>query len=91
MLALFDTIFRKRHHTAERFPEALVKRAIERAVDSTDGRVRILPGYARQLLQAPPLDIPGVTAPAGKPNTNVLIRELPRAIFLPYISLFDCF
>lgn len=51
MLALFDSIF-KRHHAAQRYPEALVKRAIERAVDSTDCRLRILPGYAKQLRPA---------------------------------------
>jgi hypothetical protein len=51
MLALFDSIF-KRHHAVQRYPEALVKRAIERAIDSTDCRMRILPGYAKQLRPA---------------------------------------
>ena len=52
MLALFDSIFRPHHHNAQCFPEALVTRAIERAIDSTDCRMRILPGYAKKIRPA---------------------------------------
>lgn len=52
MLTLFDSIFRKHHHATQHYPEALVKRAIERAIDSTDCRMRIMPGYAKQLRPA---------------------------------------
>ena len=53
MLALFDSIFRNHQHaTAQQYPEDLVNSAIERAIDSTDCRMRILPGYAKQLRPA---------------------------------------
>jgi hypothetical protein len=45
---LFQSIF-GRGETRGRYPEALVEAAIERAVDGSDPRLRLLPGYRRHL------------------------------------------
>lgn len=48
MLQLFQSIF-GRGEECSRYPETLVKAAIERVVDGTDPRLRALPGYGKQL------------------------------------------
>jgi hypothetical protein len=48
---LFQSIF-GRGETRGRYPEVLIELAIERAVDGTDSRLRLLPGY-RKRLRAP--------------------------------------
>lgn len=50
MLQLFQSIFGSRNDTP--FPEELIERAIERAVDGTDPRLRGLPGYKKKLRPA---------------------------------------
>lgn len=53
MFQLFHSIF-GREEKHGRYPESLIEAAIERTVDSTDPRIRVLPGY-RKLLRAPVL------------------------------------
>ncbi len=48
-MKLFANIFGQSDATASKLPAALVKTAIERAVDGTDPRLRIVSGYARIL------------------------------------------
>ncbi len=47
-MKLFQSIF-GRGETCGRYPETLVEAAIERAVDGTDSRLRLLPGYRKHL------------------------------------------
>ena len=49
---LFQSIFGGREETHDHYPESLIEAAIERAVDGTDARLRLLPGY-RKRLRAP--------------------------------------
>ena len=49
MLNLFKNIFSESDDTHVRLPETLIKEAIERTVDGTDPRVRIISGYAKTL------------------------------------------
>ena len=49
MFKLFANIFEQPQSDQDRLPSDLIKRAIERAVDGTDPRVRIVPGYAKTL------------------------------------------
>jgi hypothetical protein len=51
MLKLFQSIFSGGAEQG-RYPESLIEEAIERAVDGTDPRLRLLPGY-RKRLRAP--------------------------------------
>lgn len=53
-MKLLHSIFRAKE-TGGRYPEALVDKAIDRAVEGTDPRVRLLPGYRRRL-RAPVLE-----------------------------------
>lgn len=48
MLKLFQSIFGS-GESRERYPEALIDRAMDRAVDGTDPRIRALPGYRARL------------------------------------------
>ena len=48
-MKLFANIFGQSDATGAKLPAALVKTAIERAVDGTDPRLRIVSGYARIL------------------------------------------
>lgn len=50
MLQLFQSIFGTGDDTP--YPDELIKRAIERAVDGTDPRLRALPGYRKKLRAA---------------------------------------
>ncbi len=52
MLNLFKNIFSQSHDARSKLPPSLVKMAIERAVDGTDPRVRIISGYAKVLRQS---------------------------------------
>ncbi|CRI67173.1 conserved hypothetical protein [Thiocapsa sp. KS1] len=45
---LFQSIFRG-NESRGRYPESLIEAAIERAVDGTDARLRLLPGYRKRL------------------------------------------
>jgi hypothetical protein len=47
---LFQSIF-GRGEEHGRYPESLIEAAIERAVDGTDARLRLLPGYRKRLRQ----------------------------------------
>ncbi len=47
-MRLFQSIFGGRE-TVGRYPETLIEMAIERAVDGTDPRLRLVPGYRRRL------------------------------------------
>ena len=47
-MKLFQSIF-GRSETRGRYPESLIEAAIERAVDGTDSRLRLLPGYRKHL------------------------------------------
>lgn len=49
MLNLFKNIFSQSNSARTQLPATLVKMAIERAVDGTDPRVRIMSGYAKTL------------------------------------------
>jgi len=51
MLKLFQSIF-GRETEKERYPESLIEAAIERAVDGTDSRLRLVSGYKKQLRPA---------------------------------------
>jgi len=51
-MKLFHSIFGGREETSGHYPESLIEAAIERAVDGTDARLRLLPGY-RKHLRAP--------------------------------------
>ncbi|WP_295450452.1 hypothetical protein [uncultured Thiodictyon sp.] len=48
-MKLFQSIFGGREETHGRYPESLIEAAIERAVDTTDSRIRLLPGYRKHL------------------------------------------
>jgi hypothetical protein len=52
MLQLFHSIFGAGGRDAAPYPEELIRRAIERAVDVTDPRLRALPGYRTKLRAA---------------------------------------
>jgi hypothetical protein len=52
MLKLFQSIFRPGSDKQGAYPEDLIERAIERAVDTTDGRLRALPRYKKSLRPA---------------------------------------
>jgi hypothetical protein len=52
MLKLFQSIFHPGADTLGTYPEDLIERAIERAVDGTDHRVRALTGYKKALRPA---------------------------------------
>lgn len=52
MLKIFEQIFGIGTKSARSYPEELVHRAIERTVEATDARIRILPGYERKLRPA---------------------------------------
>ncbi len=49
MLGLFESIFGNGAAHGVHYPEQLVDKAIERAVDGTDSRLRLVPGYQRKL------------------------------------------
>lgn len=49
MLGLFDSIFGTSTTYGASYPEQLIEKAIERAVDGTDSRLRLLSGYKRKL------------------------------------------
>lgn len=46
-MRFFQSIFGR--ETRGRYPESLIEQAIERAVDGTDSRLRLIPGYRKQL------------------------------------------
>lgn len=48
-MKLFQSIFGRGQETRGRYPESLIEAAIERAVDGTDPRLRVLPGYRKRL------------------------------------------
>lgn len=52
MFRVFQALFGRGDQRGTPYPESLVQAAIERAVDGTDPRVRIVPGYARLLRPA---------------------------------------
>lgn len=52
MLKIFEQIFRSETKSAKGYPEELIKRATERALDATDPRVRILSSYAKPMRAA---------------------------------------
>jgi hypothetical protein len=52
MFRLFQSIFETGAAEQGRYPETLVKAAIERAIDGTDPRLRALPGCARKMRAA---------------------------------------
>jgi hypothetical protein len=52
MLSLFKSIFGTEPVEAGRYSEDLISRAIERAIDATDPRMRAVSGYARRLRSA---------------------------------------
>lgn len=52
MLRLLKSIFRRTEQVPGRYPEPLIKRAIERAVDGTDPHLRAVSGYQRRLRPA---------------------------------------
>lgn len=49
MLKLFQSIFSGSGEQRGRYPESLIEMATERAVDGTDPRLRLLPGYRKRL------------------------------------------
>ncbi|MGI9288488.1 MAG: hypothetical protein ACR2P1_24095 [Pseudomonadales bacterium] len=49
MIKLFSNIFEHSHSGQFKYPKALLKEAIERAVDGTDPRLRMMRGYAKTL------------------------------------------
>jgi hypothetical protein len=51
MLKLFQSFFGG-DESRGRYPESLVEAAIERAVDGTDSRLRLLPGYRKRLRES---------------------------------------
>jgi hypothetical protein len=52
MLQLFQSIFGAGHDAAAPYPAELIERAIERAVDGTDPRLRAVSGYRKKLRAA---------------------------------------
>ena len=49
MFQLFQNIFGSGADAKDHYPESLVTMAIERALEGTDARMRLLPGYAKKL------------------------------------------
>lgn len=52
MLKIFEQIFRSETKSVKDYPDELINRATERALDATDPRVRILSAYARKMRPA---------------------------------------
>jgi hypothetical protein len=50
-MTLFQSIFGGGGDVRGRYPKSLIQAAIERAVDGTDPRLRLLPGYRKRLLE----------------------------------------
>jgi hypothetical protein len=72
MLRLFQSIFEKGGAApGNRYPETLVTKAIERAIDGTDPRLRAVPGYERKLR-------PAVTRAIG--HVVALVEGLPPSV-----------
>lgn len=97
MLKLFELIFPGEKHTSSSYPEELVKKAIERTVDATDPRVRIL-GNCRQQLRPAVLQSMGhvirlvdeLVAPVPMaPATHATELSL-NVMFASGASLLDC-
>ena len=52
MLKLFQSMFRPGADKLGTYPEDLIERAVERAVDGTDRRLRAVSGYKKSLRPA---------------------------------------
>lgn len=95
---LFRSIFGGPEEGRGRYPESLIEEAIERAVDGTDSRLRLLPGYRKRLRgpvvraidhviplvdELPP---PVIAGPAEFVSSPVL-----SALFASAADMFGCF
>jgi hypothetical protein len=81
MLHLFQFIFGAGPDAAAPYPEELIDRAIERAVNGTDPRLRALPGYGKKLHDAAGLRIvarPVSIERAALPPPRDWLREAQR-------------
>lgn len=71
MFKLFSNIFEHSDPGQFKYPKALLKEAIERAVDGTDPRLRMMPGYAKTL-RGPVLH--------AVDHVVHLVKSLPKAV-----------
>ena len=97
MLKLFQSIFGGGEE-AGRYPEALIEAAIERAVDGTDGRLRALSGYKKQLRQSVihAIDhvvglVDGIPAPVAAGRANYTTDPRLRALFASTDHMLEVF
>lgn len=96
-MILFQSIFRG-GETAGSYPESLIEMATERAVDGTDSRLRLLPGY-RKRLREPVIQaidhvvalVDGISAlvPAGRKDHGAEPRL--AALFASAAAMLDVF
>lgn len=97
MLKLFQSIFGGGEE-AGRYPESLIEAAIERAVDGTDGRLRALSGYKKQLRPSVihAIDhvvglVDGIPAPVEAVRANYTSDPRLRALFASTDHMLEVF
>mgnify|MGYP001813206328 FL=1 len=97
MLKLFQSIFGGGEE-AGRYPESLIEAAIERAVDGTDGRLRALSGYKKQLRPSVihAIDhvvglVDAIPAPVEAVRTNYSTDPRLRALFASVDHMLEVF
>lgn len=81
-----------------RYPESLVREAIERAVDGTDARLRALPGY-RKHLRAPVIHaidhvvalVDAISAPLVADRRGYSVESRLAAVFASATAMLDMF
>jgi hypothetical protein len=95
---IFQSIFGGRDETRGKYPESLVEQAIERAVDGTDARIRLLPGYQKRL-RGPvicaidhviPL-VDGLPAPLTAGHSEFTSEPVLSALFASAGDMLGCF
>ena len=94
---ILQSIFGGRDETRGKYPESLVEQAIERAVDGTDSRIRLLPGYQKRLrgpvIRAIDHVIPlvdGLPAPVTAGHSEFTNEAVLGALFASAADMFGC-
>ena len=95
---LFRSIFGGREEGRGRYPESLIEEAIERAVDGTDTRLRLLPGYRKRLRGPTVRAIDQVIAlvdelppPVSAGPAEFVTTPVLSALFASAADMFGCF
>ena len=96
-MKLFHSIFGG-SEARGRYPDSLVQEAIERAVDGTDARLRVLPGY-RKHLRAPVIHaidhvvalVDAISAPLVADRREYSAEPRLAAVFASAAAMLDMF